>query len=199
MERNINVIPVDVIKDQTSTYPSGCEQWLTFPVQELGEYKVITGVPANANIGQCNNAVTIGSVVGANEFPPATSVLTVKVIDPVIGTVYVDKASYLSAQNTWNACCVSLPELATPGTFVTPVGNTQTVTNWADVPNATNYVLERSLSNSFTSPVVVYSGSVSGYTNTGLTNGTTYYYRVKAQAPGYLDSDYAFSSVTPAP
>lgn len=199
MERNINVISVSVIKDQARTYPAGCDQWLTFPVIETGEYRVITDI-SNTGLPQCNNAAVIGSVVPANEFPPMTNVLTVRVIDPIIGAVYVDKTSYDAAKATWNNCCSTLPAIGTPANFTATNGNAQSVINWDDVTGAVNYVLERATNIGFTANLTtVYTGTTSGYTNTGLTNGTQYYYRVQAIANPAVASDsaYAFTNATP--
>lgn len=63
--------------------------------------------------------------------------------------------------------------------------------DWTSVVGATNYVLERSLDNFATAGTEVYSGALLTYTDTGLTNGVTYYYRVKAQATGQIDSAWS--------
>jgi hypothetical protein len=63
----------------------------------------------------------------------------------------------------------------------------------SSTPGAT-YVLEESTDSSFTSTTVVYTGSNLTTNLTGRTNGSTYYYRVKAQAAGYVDSAYVNSS-----
>lgn len=197
MERNINVTPVSVIKDSAQTYPSGCDQFITFPVIENGEFRVITDVPT---LPSCNHLYPIGTTVPGDSFPPATNVLTIRIVDSLLGVLYVEKASYLSAQDAWNNCCSALPALQTPANFTTTSGNAQSVTNWDDVAGATNYILDRSTNIGFTTFTQVYSGATSAYTNTGLTNGTTYYYRVKAQGPASVSSDsaYAYSSAMPA-
>ncbi len=82
----------------------------------------------------------------------------------------------------------ALSQLATP-TGVTAVanGSTSIVVDWGDVPNATGYVVirEGATSNPVGSPV----GST--FTNTGLTPGTSYTYRV--QAVGALGSSSSLS------
>jgi hypothetical protein len=65
---------------------------------------------------------------------------------------------------------------------------------WDAIAGATNYVLEFSTNAGFTSPTVIYSGSLLTYTRAGLSPGTTYYARVKGQASGYTDSAWITDS-----
>jgi len=73
-------------------------------------------------------------------------------------------------------------------------GDTELTINWGSVPDADNYVLERSLDDFATVGTEVYSGALLSYTDTGLTNATQYYYRVKAQGSGFIESTYSTSS-----
>lgn len=83
------------------------------------------------------------------------------------------------------------PTLAAPTlTAATGTGATGTLaTSWTAVPNATNYVLDRATNASFTTGVTLgrYSGPLLVFNDSGLTGGTTYYYRVRAQGTGYAD------------
>jgi len=69
---------------------------------------------------------------------------------------------------------------ANAGTFVT--ANSFSA-NWNAVPAATSYLLDVSTNSAFSSFVAVYSslnvGNVINYSVTGLSSGTTYYYRVR--------------------
>lgn len=70
----------------------------------------------------------------------------------------------------------------------TPTTDVQVDLTWtAPIINGatvTEYVIERSLSSSFTSPTVVNTGTTSlSYSVTGLTNATRYYFRVSAKNP----------------
>jgi len=63
--------------------------------------------------------------------------------------------------------------------------------SWDAVRNAANYTIYRSDSGSSTYTQVG-SSSTTSYTNTGLTGGTTYYYKVAVSYPAIgLQSDYA--------
>jgi len=59
---------------------------------------------------------------------------------------------------------------------------------WTSVQYATNYVVRRSLNSSMTGATQIYSGSLLGFTDSGLSAGTTYYYDVTASAVGYNPS-----------
>lgn len=73
--------------------------------------------------------------------------------------------------------------------------STTVVYNWANIANATNYIIERSATG-LSGWAQVYSGSTSAFTDTGLTPETTYYYRLKSQGTSLLDSDWATDAAT---
>ncbi|MBQ9875136.1 MAG: hypothetical protein IJM30_11820 [Thermoguttaceae bacterium] len=89
----------------------------------------------------------------------------------------------------------SAQTLSTPTLSVTATSNSANV-SIGSVANATAYVLEYSTSSNFASPTSV------GYSNpgvksiAGLASDTTYYFRVKATANGYNDSNWATASAT---
>lgn len=83
------------------------------------------------------------------------------------------------------------PTLTAPTLAASNVLETSIQLNWGAVPNAASYTLERALDINFTTGATnVYTGSNLTFTNSGLTGDTTYYYRIKATAPGYNDSPY---------
>ena len=76
--------------------------------------------------------------------------------------------------------------------------------NWDPVADATNYLLDVSLSGSFSNFVAGYSnlsvGAVTTWHVTGLLSGTNYYYRLRAQQAGLTSENSGSSTVAmPAP
>lgn len=80
-------------------------------------------------------------------------------------------------------------QLATPGAPATVGGAGQVQFNWAAVTNAKRYVVDRATNVGFSTGVTlgIYDGPLLTFTNTGLAPGT-YYFRVRAITPNYLDS-----------
>jgi len=74
-----------------------------------------------------------------------------------------------------------------------------TILNFS-TPNASQYEILFSTTNDIltASPVPAYNGTDLQYVHSGLTNGTVYYYWVKAKGIGSLDSDFFALSGTPA-
>lgn len=87
------------------------------------------------------------------------------------------------------------------GLSATP-GDTQVALSWSAVTNRTYYNVQRATDSGFTANLVTLTSTWTATTlsDTGLTNGTTYYYRVKAVGTGrYSDSaNWATTSATPA-
>lgn len=161
---------------------------------------IVLGPETLSNIEQAENTCSGGLISPGDHVPSGfpNSTATLKIREGA-NIYWVDQASFDTYLTSCNACCTPLPQLAIPLNYTASNGDTQSVQNWDDVPNAINYIVQRALNNSFTGAVQVYSGVVSGFTNTGLVNGTPYYYRVKATAPNYQDSDWAIAVVVPAP
>ena len=76
------------------------------------------------------------------------------------------------------------------------ISSTQINLSWAAVSGATSYTLQKASQSNFSDAVGIYNGGNLSFNNTGLTQATAYYYRVKATGAGYLDSNYAGTSAT---
>lgn len=104
-----------------------------------------------------------------------------------------------TTNGTYTSITVLTPDPMT-GFTATP-GDAQVVLAWSAVTNRTNYSLDRATNAGFTTGVTngIYTGTSTGYTDTGRTNGTAYYYRIKAIGTGrYSDSTtYATANATP--
>lgn len=86
-------------------------------------------------------------------------------------------------------------QLATPGAFFDQITSSTMRLTAAAVPNAQTYRKEIATDAAFTNVFAYAEGSVNT-TFSSLTQGTTYYGRMKAMAPGYLDSAWGTTSAT---
>jgi len=99
-------------------------------------------------------------------------------------------------------------DLVTDGTYTavtalsTPTpGNTLIDLSWTNVSNEDGYTLDRSTAADFSANLVSVSkgAGVTTHQATGLTNGVTYYFRVRAEGSGrYSDSGWGTDDATPA-
>ena len=98
---------------------------------------------------------------------------------------------------------INSPSLSTPTiSVVESIDSTSLKITWGAVPLATGYVLERATSATGTYRAV-YTGSLTTFTNTGLTAGTVYHYRVRATCTigvtAYISSTSASKAGVPLP
>lgn len=71
---------------------------------------------------------------------------------------------------------------ATTGFSETNVMPTSISLDWRSVTSADSYIVQRSATRDYASTVTIYNDAASTYTDTGLSAGTWYYYRVKSHA-----------------
>lgn len=93
----------------------------------------------------------------------------------------------------------SVAQLSAPASFAaTPISSSQIGLSWASVSSATSYVVDRATNSGFTTGVTlaVYNSTATSFNNTGLTPSTQYYYRVRAVAVGFTDSNYSTANAT---
>ncbi len=111
-----------------------------------------------------------------------------------------NKGYYLVAKQAMDLTAYVVPpisgitQLSTPTGFTaTPASTSQINLAWSAVSNATSYVVDRATNSGFTTGLAsgIYSGSGTSFNVTGLASATTYYFRVRAIAAGYVDSNYA--------
>ncbi|MGQ5390373.1 glycerophosphodiester phosphodiesterase family protein [Paenibacillus sp. M.A.Huq-84] len=94
------------------------------------------------------------------------------------------------------AAVITIP--AAPTGLTATAGNTQVTLNWSSVTEATYYAVKRGTTSGGPYTVVASSVSSPTYTDTGLTNGTTYYYVVTAGNAAGQSANATQVSATPA-
>ncbi len=86
---------------------------------------------------------------------------------------------------------------ATPGSVSATAGNAQVTLNWSAAANASSYLVKRSTTAGGPYATVTSSVVTTSYVDTGLTNGTTYYYVIQAKNSAGLSGNSAEVSATP--
>src|SRR5262249_28047436 len=89
------------------------------------------------------------------------------------------------------------PPASAPGNLTAIPGNAFITLKWNAVADATSYAIFRTTTGTFgTTPFVTVTGTT--YKNTGLTNGTTYFYKVAGKNAGGLGPFSNEASAVPA-
>jgi endoglucanase len=97
------------------------------------------------------------------------------------GTTCNDNNAATCGDICTNGTCAGVATPATPAAPAVAAGNAQVTASWSAVSGAANYTLKRaSGSASGTYSNVATGITTTSYTNTGLSNGTTYFYKVAA-------------------
>jgi fibronectin type 3 domain-containing protein len=116
------------------------------------------------------------------------------------GTTYYYVVSAVNAggESANSAQTSATPEAppATPGGLAATAGNAQVGLNWNTSSGATSYNVKRATVNGGPYTTIT-SVTGTGFTDTGLTNGTTYYYVVSASNSGGESGDSIQASATP--
>ncbi|PWV97900.1 GH35 family endo-1,4-beta-xylanase [Paenibacillus cellulosilyticus] len=86
---------------------------------------------------------------------------------------------------------------AAPTSVAAAAGNTQATLTWTASSGATSYNIKRATTSGGTYTTVATGVTTTSYTNTGLTNGTTYYYVVSAVNSAGESANSSQASVTP--
>jgi hypothetical protein len=111
---------------------------------------------------------------------------------------YTPNNTSLAATGAWGSGGGGTPPSAPTGLTAT-AGNSQVALSWNASSGATSYNVYRSTSSGGEGSTPIASGVTStSYTNTGLTNGTTYYYKVAAVNTAGTSGQSTEASATPA-
>jgi autotransporter-associated beta strand protein len=114
------------------------------------------------------------------------------------GTYYYTVTAVNAAGVSTNVMVKVVAPPAAPASLTAVAGDSQIILTWSSVANATGYVLKRGTSSSNETTTVIANYSGTSYTNTGLANGTTYYYVVAATNAGGLGPNSPEASATPS-
>jgi alpha-L-rhamnosidase len=88
-------------------------------------------------------------------------------------------------------------ETLPPASLAAVPGNTQVSLNWPPSTGASSYVIQRGTSSGHETTTLASGVTSTNYTDTGLTNGDTYYYVVFASGPPGSSADSPEASATP--
>ena len=113
---------------------------------------------------------------------------TVTPVAGSIGLVFTNGGVGTVDQAKADGIEIILQPPAPPANLTATGGLAQVTLNWAPVPSVTGYNVKRSLSNGGPYTNVISGIVTTNYTDTGLANGTTYYYVVSSVAAGCNES-----------
>jgi hypothetical protein len=102
-----------------------------------------------------------------------------------------------STNSTQQSATPTLPIPAAPAGLTATPGDTQVSLSWTASANATSYNVKRSTTNGGPYTTTVGSPTTASFTNTGLTNGTIYYYVVTAVNASGESANSSQASATP--
>lgn len=112
---------------------------------------------------------------------------------------YRVRAINISGGSNYSASTsASTVPLAPAGLTATAISTIQVDLSWSDVNGETGYEIERSNDSSAYTPLTVVAAGVTSYSDSGLSEGTPYYYRVRAvNAAGNSTYSTAANTTTP--
>ncbi|MGO8669919.1 MAG: fibronectin type III domain-containing protein, partial [Capsulimonadaceae bacterium] len=176
----------------------------------------LTATPGNAQVslswssstGATSYNVYRGTATGAESATPiATSTTSTAYTDASVtnGTTYFYKVAAVNAGGTSGlsnegSATPNPPAPSAPTGLTATPGNAQVGLTWASSTGATSYNVYRGTATGTESPTPIATDvTTAAYTNTGLTNGTTYFYKVAAVNTGGTSGMSNEASATPVP
>jgi cellulose 1,4-beta-cellobiosidase len=116
---------------------------------------------------------------------------------------YVVTASNAAGESVNSAAAMATPAAAVtapaaPTALTATAGNAQVSLSWTASAGATSYNVKRALTAAGPFTTIASNVTAASYTNTDLTNGTTYYYVVSAVNAAGQSANSAVASATPA-
>jgi fibronectin type 3 domain-containing protein len=157
----------------------------------------------NASTGATSYNVLRSTVSGSGYASVATGITTTSYTNTGLtnGTTYYFVVTATNSNgtsgNSAQASATPVAPPAAPTGLTANAGNTQAVLSWSASSGATSYNVLRSTVSGSGYASVVTGLSTTSYTNTGLTNGTTYYFVVTAANAGGTSGNSNEASCTP--
>src|SRR5579864_5912172 len=190
------IIGADVVAATSSTAPAAP----TNVVATGGNGQVALSWSASSGATSYNvkRATTSGGPYTTIASPTTTSYTDISVTNGA--TYYYVVSAVNTAGESGNSSEVSAtPQLAVPAAptnLVATAGNGQVALSWSASSGATSYNVKRSTTSGGPYTTIA-SPSTTSYTNSGLTNGTTYYYVVAAVNTAGTSANSSQVSATP--
>jgi autotransporter-associated beta strand protein len=179
-----------------STVPIGTGTWIHVAVTLSGSTGTlyINGVAVGTNTGMTLKPSSLGSTtlnyLGKSQFS-----------DPYLNSAIDDFRIYGRALSSAEISSLASTVLPAPANPAATSGNNQVALSWTAVSGAAGYVVKRSATSGGPYATV---GTASGttFTDTGLVNGTAYYYLIVATNPlgeGIATTQLTSTPLTPVP
>jgi fibronectin type 3 domain-containing protein len=169
-----------------------------------------------ASTGTANVTLAWGNVTGAatysvfrgtvNGGPYATAVATNIAANTTVNTGLTNGTTYyyvVSAANTTtkglgsNTTAIAATPLAAPANFTATAGTGAVTLAWSNTTGATAYTVRRGNVTGGPYATVAANVSINNYTDSGLVNGTAYFYVVAALAANSLSANSTEATATP--
>jgi hypothetical protein len=115
----------------------------------------------------------------------------------LLGFFYDGTTFYWSITN-YGQVIIPTVQLQTPGNYnLNVISDTEIDSTWNSVPSASTYVIQRTTDSSYSTGLAnVFSSASLSFNDLNLSASTAYYYRLKATAFGYIDSNWVTGSAT---
>lgn len=192
---SIAAIDDQTMPDLNDGYSSGTQETRTITVTRTGSGD-LTNLAVAISGGETGSfVITQPSATVLNEETPSTA-FTIKAKDGLAAGVYTETVT-VSADNMTDMTftvsqTVNAAALSAPVIDATVAGDACVNISWNTVPGASGYkIYQSTTSGSYGEALATVGSSVCSYKSDGLTNGTPYYFAVKASFP---EGDSVFSN-----
>jgi autotransporter-associated beta strand protein len=139
------------------------------------------------------NVSTVAGFAGAGTYPLITGATGISAANFALGTTPIGYTSTLGASGTTLSLVVN--PFATPTGLTATGSSAQVALSWNSVSGATSYAVKRTTT-SGSNYATIASTAATSYTDTGLANGTTYYYVVHGINAGGMTANSAEAGAT---